>query len=233
MPLRTPPRGGTLGGWKGGGPAAMKYPGNTQDDLRQAASATSIVIAGGRSRRMGADKGLLPIEGRPMIEHVLETLRPHFAQLIVSVDDADRYALLDVEVVADRLRGQGPLMGIASALAASKHDLNFVQACDIPHTDFALVGRLLASADDSDAVIPRTTEGYHEPLFAVYRKTALAAMEEVLRSGRRKVSDIFGLCRTRFLDLGRGETIGNLNTRCEYYAHLRARRGRTFGEECP
>jgi molybdopterin-guanine dinucleotide biosynthesis protein A len=209
----------------------MRCSDNTHDDLRF--PATAIVMAGGQSRRMGADKGLLPIEGRPMIEHVLETLRPHFAQLIVSVADAGRYPFLDVEVVADRLRGQGPLMGIASALAASKHDLNFVQACDIPHTDLALVGRLLALATDCDAVIPRTPEGHYEPLFAVYRKGALAAMEEVLQSGRRKTSDIFGLCVTRFLDLGRGETIHNLNTRCEYEAHLRTRRSRTFGEECP
>ena len=211
----------------------MKCSDNTQDDLRFPSAVTAIVMAGGQSRRMGADKGLLPIEGRPMIEHVLETLRPHFAQLIVSAADVGRYAFLDVEIVVDRLGGQGPLMGIASALAASRHDLNFVQACDIPQTDLALMARLLALADDCDAVIPRTPQGHHEPLFAVYRKTALAAMEEVLQSGRRKISDIFGLCRTRFLDLGRDETIDNLNTRREYNAHLRARSGRTSGEECP
>ena len=137
-------------------------------------------MAGGDSTRMGQDKSMLPVDGRPMIKYILDGLTPHFDRVIVSADDAGGYGFLGVEVVEDRVAGRGPLMGIASAVRASGSEVNFVIGCDIPEFDLRLVRRLVGEAGEYDAVVPRTGRSQYEPVFAVYRKSALGGMEQAL-----------------------------------------------------
>jgi len=183
--------------------------------------ATAIIMAGGDSLRMGADKTMLPIDGQPMIEKIAEQLRGSFEQILISANEPDKFAHLCLEVIPDRIPGQGPLMGIASALQASANDVNFVVACDIPHIKLTCVRKMLAEAKKADLVIPTTGDGRYEPLFAVYRKSALGAINEVLSSGGRKISDVFSRCRVKYIELapdqvGGAEWLTNLNTMAEY-----------------
>jgi len=184
--------------------------------------ATAIIMAGGGGRRMGTDKSMLEIEGRPIIERMCERLAACFEQRLISANEADKYAFLGFDIVPDKVPEQGPLMGIASALEASDNELNFVIACDIPHINIPYVRRMLAEANRVDIVIPthsvlRTTgDKKYEPLFAVYRKSTLKAINEVLSAGGRKISDIFTRCRVKYIDLGDAEWFVNLNTKAEY-----------------
>jgi len=177
--------------------------------------ATAIILAGGDSGRMGTDKSMLTIKGRPIIETISEQLRGTFCQILISSNEADKLAFLGFEIIPDKIPGQGPLMGIASALEVSTNEFNFVVACDIPHIDLTYVRRMLAEAEGVDIVIPTTGEERYEPLFAVYRKSALKAINGVLSSGGRKISDVFDRCRVKYIELeARGLT--NLNTMTEY-----------------
>jgi len=178
--------------------------------------ATAIILAGGSSRRMGTDKSLLPIKSKPIVEHICEQLCDSFEQILISANEVGKLAFLGFEVVTDRQTGQGPLMGIASALEASENELNFVVACDIPDIDLKFVKRLLTEAQEADIVIP-TTDGNEklEPLFAVYRKSTLGVINEVLASGGRKISDVFSRCNVRYVKMKAGQ-ITNLNTMDEY-----------------
>ncbi len=193
--------------------------------------ATAIIMAGGDSLRMGADKTMLPIHGKPMIEKIAEQLHGTFDQILISANEPDKFAFLGLEVVPDRIPGQGPLMGIASALEASTNEINFVVACDIPYINLSFVSRMLAEAKEADIVVPITAKyklpeskkrNTHdavrntrfEPLFAVYRKSALDAINKVLSSGGRKISDVFARCKVKYFEL---ETnLSNLNTIAEY-----------------
>jgi len=179
--------------------------------------ATAIILAGGGNRRMGTDKGMLPIGNKPMIEHIYRQLHGSFEQVLISADKAERYTFLGCDVVRDKMPGQGPLMGIASGLDASANELNFVVACDIPHIDLTFVRNMLTEAVESgaDIVIPTRRDEKCEPLFAVYRKSVLEAVKQVLSSGKRKISDIFPLCRVKFIELQAGQFV-NLNTMDEY-----------------
>jgi len=182
--------------------------------------AAAIVLAGGGSRRMGSDKGLLSVSDRPLLQHICDQLRPNFRQLLVSARAPGSYAFLPDLVVPDREPGQGPLMGLTSGLAASDHDRNFVVACDIPRIDMTFVRGMLSAAAGRDCVVPRTADGFFEPLYAVYRKSALPVAEELLASGTRKISALFARCQTWFTDLPEGGKLVNLNTREDYEAFV-------------
>ena len=110
-------------------------------------------------------------------------------------------------------------MGIASALHASAHELNFVTACDLPRIDITFVHQMLAQARLYDVVVPRTRGARLEPLFAVYRKPVAGKMDELLAAGERRIRSLFAVCRTAVVDLPAWVSIANLNTRKEYLAY--------------
>jgi molybdopterin-guanine dinucleotide biosynthesis protein A len=168
--------------------------------------ATAIIMAGGGSTRMGANKSMLPIEDRPIIERTCRRPAGCFEQILISANDVEKFAFLGFEVIPDKVPGQGPLMGIASALEASVNEINFVVACDIPDIEPGHIRRILSEAagSDADIIVPTTGNGRYEPLFAVYRKSALEAINKVLSSGGRKISDVFDLCRVRNVELNAG-----------------------------
>jgi len=178
--------------------------------------ATVIILAGGRSSRMGRDKSMLPVTGKPMIRHVYEQISPFFAQVLISSNEPALHGFLGATVVADEVGGKGPMMGIVSALRASASDVNFVIACDMPDVDTGLMRAMLRQARDCDAVVPKVGADLYEPLFAVYRKSVLPAMEEILRSGNNKIIDSYSRYRVRYVDLP-GRQFSNINTRAEYH----------------
>jgi len=178
--------------------------------------ATAIVMAGGRSHRMGTDKSMLPIKGRPMVEHICQQLRGTFTKVLISANDVEKFAFLDLDVVPDKIPGQGPLMGIASTLEASDSEFNLVVACDIPQIDLPFVRRMLAEAERADAVIPVTRDGEEQPLFAVYCKSVQQCINEVLAFGGHQISHIYGLCKVHFIELDDTGWFANLNTMADY-----------------
>ena len=178
--------------------------------------ATAIIMAGGRSRRMGQDKTILEINGTPAIKYVFDQLRLHFDQILVSSSNMAKHSFPGVEVVPDEVANKGPLMGIASALRVSRNDMNFVIACDIPEVDIVLVRRLINKSRNFDAVVPQTGPSQYEPLFAVYKKSMLAAIDESIISGNYKILDPLKKCKVNYVELPRSEQIKNLNTMNDY-----------------
>jgi molybdopterin-guanine dinucleotide biosynthesis protein A len=180
--------------------------------------ATAIVLAGGESTRMGCNKALLDVGGRPLIERILGQLGPSFSQILISARNAQDYPSLGYPVIPDRSAGQGPLMGIASALEASENDLNLVVPCDLPDIPRWLVRRLLREARDADAVVPVTSDHHYEPLFAVYRKRVLPAIWKALQRGERRVASLYDQCSLKVLPLPEGVSLKNLNCPADYRA---------------
>ncbi len=181
-------------------------------------NATALIMAGGKSARMGQNKSMLPLDGIPLIVHILDQLRSGFQEIFISANDPDTYARLGVGVIPDEVPGEGPLMGILSGLEASSHDCNFVIACDVPVLQYAFIRKMMHDVEGYDAVIPMTGKSRYEPLFAVYRKSMIAPMRDVFEGGARKISNVFEKCRINFIDMS-GETwYRNLNTIKEYTA---------------
>jgi molybdopterin-guanine dinucleotide biosynthesis protein A len=184
-------------------------------------AAGAIILAGGRSRRMGRDKRLLPVRGRPMIQAVHEQLAGRFAEVLLSGGEGLAELLPGVRFVPDRIPGRGPLMGIASALAASGQHRNLVVPCDMPQVDLTLAAELLALAPGYDAVVPRHPDGHWEPLFAVYCKSILPAMQTALAAGENQVIAVYPACRVRAYTLRDADRLANINTPEDYRRFLR------------
>jgi molybdopterin-guanine dinucleotide biosynthesis protein A len=179
--------------------------------------ATAVVLAGGQSTRMGRDKALLPVSGRPMIEHIVSQLRPHFSQILVSADDASKFSFLGLEVVPDRRPKQGPMMAISSALERSRNDLCFVVSCDVPRLPVPLIMRLLREArSGADVVVPVTHDSLYEPLFALYRRRIQPLLDRALEQQVRRIVRIYEDCDVKTVQLAEGEGPLNVNTPADY-----------------
>ncbi len=178
--------------------------------------ASAVILAGGDSRRMGRDKSLLPVAGKPMIAAIVDRLKGLFDDIVISGGCPSDYDFLGLDVVPDRAEGQGPLMGIASALDRAKNDLSFVIACDIPDFELGFISRLAARAEGFDAVLPINARGELEPVFAYYRKSVIETARAVLASGGRSVLDLVSRVRTRTVPLPEGQEIRNINTADDY-----------------
>lgn len=178
--------------------------------------ATAIIMAGGKSRRMGKDKTILPINGIPAIKHIFAQLRPHFDQIIVSSNNIAQHSFDGVEVVKDEAKGKGPLMGIASALRVSRNQDNFVVACDIPDVDINFVRLLIRECRGFDAVIPQTGPSHYEPLFAIYRKDILVSIDESISRGKFKILEPLKKRKVKYLESSEALKLKNLNTMNDY-----------------
>jgi len=164
---------------------------------------TGVVLAGGRSTRMGRDKALLALDdgGEALVTQQVRRLGAIFARVILSAGDAARYAGVGVPVAVDRFPGAGPLAGIAAALEAAETDWAFCCAVDMPFVSEPLVRHMagLALAGGHDIVVPRGEKGA-EPLHAAYARSCRARFEERLRAGRNKVDAAFEGLRVRFVE---------------------------------
>lgn len=180
------------------------------------APATAIILAGGKSTRMGRDKTQLPVNGVTAVQHLADTLRPWFDSVLISVSHDSRVQYGDLKTVSDTQPDHGPLRALCTALRESNSDVNFVIACDIPTIHFPLLFRLLMLSEDSDIVVPSFEEGRYEPLYAVYRKAVAAKAHDVLQKGKRRVAAVFGCCTFHAEYVVDSSWYANLNTPREY-----------------
>lgn len=161
---------------------------------------TGVVLAGGKSTRMGQDKALLVVDGRPMLARAIDQLRPHVRELLV-IGDPRKYGAFHPDVVPDDLEGLGPLGGIVTAMGHARHDRLLVLACDVIGVNAALFQRLQRGLpDEGDAFVPRH-EGLIEPLVAAYHRRCADAFLGRLRSNDLSMRSALAEVSTSYLDL--------------------------------
>jgi molybdopterin-guanine dinucleotide biosynthesis protein A len=150
-----------------------------------------VILAGGRGERLGgADKGWVEWAGRPLIVHVLERLAPQVDEVIISANrNLERYADLGCTVASDELPGfQGPLGGLHAAMARARFELVCTVPCDSPQLPLDVVDRLRRGLEASPAdVAVARAEGRLHPVFALYRRTVRADLDDYVTGSRRRV----------------------------------------------
>ncbi|RKZ01815.1 MAG: molybdenum cofactor guanylyltransferase [Candidatus Hydrothermota bacterium] len=168
-----------------------------------------VILAGGKSTRVGKDKALLRFGGNLLIELIFLNIKDLFERVVIVANPVNITRLNSlfynqiksrkVQVITDILPEKGPLGGIYSGLKASESDKVFVLACDMPFTNQKLIRYIVSQSEGYDVVVPHTYRGF-EPLHAVYSKSALKVIEEHLRHNKLKVSSIFGKLKVRFIE---------------------------------
>ena len=164
---------------------------------------TGIILAGGRSRRLGRDKAVEPFGGQPLIRRVIERVAPLADEIVVVVADTARgQALpLDVEhrVAVDIYPDGGSLGGIFSGLSTANTDWGLVVACDMPFLNVPLLEYMLGQRNGCDAVVPQPG-AFPEPTHALYSRACLPHIEARLRANDLKISGFFEEVRVRYVD---------------------------------
>lgn len=196
------------------GPKSDQYP-----------DVTGVLLAGGKSRRMGQDKANLQLNGESLFERSLKLLQQFFNRIIIAGDRPD-LVLPGIPAFADIYPGSA-LGGLHTGLKKATTDWIFVAPCDMPYPDPCIVQTLLDNRAGAIAVVPRSKEGY-EPVFALYHKDCLPHMEQMLQHQQYRIYDFYQRINIRYLDpeqlpSGWQRSLININTP-EELARLKEKR---------
>ncbi|MGQ9889958.1 MAG: molybdenum cofactor guanylyltransferase [Aggregatilineales bacterium] len=160
---------------------------------------TIAILAGGQSRRMGTDKSFVLLNGKLLLQHVIDRACQLETPLILIANDIERYQQLGLPVYPDVLPGAGSLGGLYTALTYSRTDYTLCLACDMPQVNPALLRYLITLKDSYDAIVPRVN-GVAQSLHAIYHQRCLPIMREHIQQGKLKISRVIDLLNTRFVD---------------------------------
>ncbi|MBW1888818.1 MAG: molybdenum cofactor guanylyltransferase, partial [Deltaproteobacteria bacterium] len=160
---------------------------------------TGIILAGGKSSRYGVNKAFIEINGVQLIERVITVMGSVFERLILITNTPHEYAYLNLPMYEDLIKGLGPIGGILTGLKAISDESGFFVACDMPFINGDLIHYMVEVKDDYDAVVPRITWKM-ETLHALYRKSCLTAIRELIESNEYQTIKFFNKVHVRYVD---------------------------------
>ena len=149
---------------------------------------TGIVLAGGRSSRMGEDKSMMKLNGKSLVEYSIDALKPLCNKVIISSNNPG-YEFTGCEVWPDEIPDQAPIIGIYSCLKRSETALNIILSCDIPLISTSMIAFLLAKSAAYDISVPIHENGQIEPLCGIYKKSSLSILKEFIDSGNYRLNE--------------------------------------------
>lgn len=160
------------------------------------ADCTAIILAGGDSKRMGRDKAALPFNGETLLQSVVASVQPLFAQTLVSVRKLR--GDLALPQICDGQADGGPLVALISALEAITTPWAFVVACDMPFVVPALITHLVSLRANHQAVVPQVNE-HVQPLAAFYARSALPLLQQSLAGGNKSLTGALKTLDVRYV----------------------------------
>jgi len=151
---------------------------------------TGIILAGGKSERMGADKGLQELCGKALITYAIQSLSEICSTIVISTS-SDAYLSFGLKTIPDEIPGIGPMGGIYSALKQSKTEKNLVLSCDLPFVSKELLSFILKNAEGYQVAVPWQGKQHYEPLCGFYNLSVLEQMNDFIEKGNYKLPDLF------------------------------------------
>ncbi len=166
---------------------------------------TAVILAGGKSSRMGRDKLELVFRGKTLLEAAIDRFSKSFDNVFVSVSNAEKYPYVNALKIEDIYKGCGPLAGLHAALRQTDDEGVFLVAADLPFSNPTVAKGIIRLTGEYDAAMLLDEEGRYEPLFAYYKKRILPAIETLLQNGEYKMIralEAFSLKKLTKEDLG-------------------------------
>ncbi len=179
---------------------------------------TGIILAGGKSQRMGTDKGLLPLNGKPFITHIYEAMKPVFGDNIVVVSSNADYDAFGYQRIEDLISDKGPVGGLYTALKQSKTKFNLVLSVDVPLVTTELLQWLVDNHDDSYLITQVQVDDKVSPLVAVYDRALRTLLGEHMAGNQLKLRDVIAEVnpQTLIVPVKWSEQLQNINTEEDY-----------------
>lgn len=183
---------------------------------------SAVILAGGRATRMGGeDKGWVALAGRPLIDHVLERLRPQVDEVLINANRSqDRYQALATVISDDNPDYLGPLAGMQAGLAAAHHDWVLFVPCDGPALPHDLMSRFrTALTPDTELVVAHDGD-WLQPVVALLHRSLLPSLTHALAEGERKIDIWFARHRMAVVSFAdQPDAFINLNSPAELAAY--------------
>lgn len=178
----------------------------------------AFVLAGGKSSRMGQDKGLVVCNGKPMIQHVTDAVSQIGVPISI-VANGSQYNRLGYRVVADKIPDKGPLGGLYTALSECTTDAVLLLSCDTPYITVEVLDHLMSQYIGQPAVVIRTQGALH-PLCSVYSRTALDTVTNHIEKGALAMHELISNIGCTVVDMDSFATtypnaFTNINTMSE------------------
>lgn len=174
---------------------------------------TGIILAGGKSSRMGTDKGFLDFNGKPFIQHSIDAMKSLVDDILI-VSDNPGYDIFNQRRITDLIKDSGPLAGLYSGLNASKTMYNLVLSCDIPLINKSVLTHLLNNINEDIEVTQLKSREHNNPLIAIYKTTCKKTCLELLNQGEKRLGVAIQHLNSKTITLGEdleGYT-ANINT---------------------
>ncbi len=189
-----------------------------------------IILCGGRSSRMGAPKLALPFGPELMLQRIVRLLGEVCRPIVVVAAPGQELPVLPDKVIVahDRREGRGPLEGLLAGLSALPEDVEaaYATSCDVPFLSAAFVRRMFELLGEHAIAVP-VSGGFQHPLSAVYRRSVIPSIEELLSADRMRPAYLFDAVATRRVEESelrdvdpRLDTLKNLNRPADYLAAL-------------
>ncbi len=183
---------------------------------------SAVVLAGGRATRMGgADKGWVELAGRPLIDHVLDRLRPQVDEILINANRSQaRYQALAPVIGDDNPDYLGPLAGMQAGLGAARHDWVLFVPCDGPALPRDLMARFRAALTPQTELVVAHDGDWLQPVVALLHKSLLPSLSTALAEGERKIDIWFARHRMAVVSFAdQPDAFINLNSPDELAAY--------------
>ncbi|MEP2936152.1 MAG: molybdenum cofactor guanylyltransferase [Gilvibacter sp.] len=181
--------------------------------MKSNAHITGIILAGGKSTRMGSDKGFIPLNGKHFIAHIVDALKPQVSEILI-VSNNNAYDHLGHTRIEDLIKDAGPLAGLYSGLNASKTINNIVLSCDIPLINPQVLALLTKSVPTNTDVVMVESNGQTMPLVAMYKTHCKQHFYKLLQAGERSLHRAIAPLNVKTIQLepGFAHYVKNINT---------------------
>ncbi len=150
---------------------------------------TGIILAGGKSSRMGCDKGLMLLNNKPFITYIIEAMKPLVNDIII-VSNNSEYDVFNEKCIKDLIEDAGPLAGLYTGLFHTKTEINLVLSCDVPMIITSILETLLNPAYEYFDIVQLQNKDQTIPLIAMYKKQCVVTCKELLDQGERRLKEI-------------------------------------------
>lgn len=158
-----------------------------------------VILAGGKSSRMGTDKALLKLDNKTVIEHIIAEFSKITEDIIIVTNKPIHYQFLKLPIVSDRYQEKGPLGGLETALYHGLADNYLISACDTPFINHYVYQKLLDELNNYDAVIPKYMDRLH-PLSGIYKSSLLPDIQYQIEQNNLRVQSFFDDRNINYID---------------------------------